>query len=347
VPAGFHFLEGLQGANAQGAFGNILREVVMQMRKVLGLLLVLVLLLVVAGTATISADRVPTRSSSNQAIVPAPFATGAPNVVFLPVVMRSAAAIVIDHTMTDITKIPDYWLAQAKALTFHYAHTSHGSQLMTGARWWEGRNSTYNIDIKEGGASSLPPDATALRIYDGNNPDTYITPDLYWDGDTGKNKTRSVASTGLFNYSMWSWCGQQSSNSTTTVQEYLDTMNQFEQEYPAMRFIYMSGHTDGTGPGGTLFRNNDMVRQYIRDHGKVLFDFADIETYDPAGGGPYYNNGDGYCEWCENWCSTHSGYCDNFDVMDDCAHTHKLFCKLKGGAFWWMMARLAGWNGVP
>lgn len=39
--------------------------------------------------------------------------------------------------------------------------------------------------------------------------------------------------------------------------------------------------------------------------------------------------------------------CANFDAMGDCAHTHQLLCKLKGGAFWWMMARLAGWDGQP
>ena len=43
--------------------------------------------------------------------------------------------------------------------------------------------------------------------------------------------------------------------------------------------------------------------------GKVLFDFADIESYDPAGN--YYPNGSDACEWCDDWCAAHPGDCAN------------------------------------
>ena len=44
-------------------------------------------------------------------------------------------------------KIPDYWLTEAKKLMVHYAHTSHGSQVLTGLEWLEDQNSKYNVDI--------------------------------------------------------------------------------------------------------------------------------------------------------------------------------------------------------
>ena len=258
----------------------------------------------------------------------------------------SAQSIVIDHTCTDLSKVPDYWLTQAKNLTLHYAHTSHGSQIISGIEKLQQIDAKYAVVIDYAGAN--PPTGLSggpgqLRIYDGNPPDTYIEPDDYWASAGGIARTQGVADTGLFDFSMWAWCGQQSDNSVATVQQYLDALNQFETQYPAMRFIYMTGHTDGTGPAGTLYRNNNLVRSYVTTNGKALFDFADIESYDPAGA--YYPNTDDSCPWCDDWCSAHPADC--VDLPADCAHSHPLNCKLKANAFWWMMARLAGWNGAP
>jgi hypothetical protein len=109
----------------------------------------------------------------------------------------------------------------------------------------------------------------------------------------------------------------------------------------------MTGHTDGSDTldePGSLKYNNELVRQYARDHNKIVFDFADIESWAPDGTYyPYMGNPEGACTWCDDWCSSHTADCLN--LTDYCAHTHPYNCKLKAKAFWYMMSRLAGWDG--
>ncbi|MDY6951132.1 MAG: PKD domain-containing protein [Thermodesulfobacteriota bacterium] len=261
----------------------------------------------------------------------------------------SLEGMIIDHTCTDLSKIPTYWLEQAKELTLHYAHTSHGSQVTSGITNLESLDSQYSVAIRQSATEGLPlvEDPPALRIYDGNPPETYIGPEDYWNGEAGKDQTRAVANTGHYDLSMWSWCGQVSSASESYINDYLDTMDDFESEYPGMRFIYMTGHLNGSGLSGNLHIRNEQIRNYCITNNKVLFDFADIERYNPDGNDFLDLGANDNCDysagnWADQWCAAHPGS----DLCDSCscAHSRSLNCNLKGRAFWWMMARLAGWN---
>ena len=89
--------------------------------------------------------------------------------------------------------------------------------------------------------------------------------------------------------------------------------------------------------GRHLYARNNQIRAYCNAHDKILFDFADIESYDPDGN--YYPDETDACAWCATWCEQHTCI-----PCDGCAHSHCFNCYQKGKAFWWMMARMVGWE---
>ena len=180
-----------------------------------------------------------------------------------------------------------------------------------------------------------PYDYEATMEYTEIGGDLGHTGDLAWEQTTRQYLEEEGND---FNMVMWSWCGGCSDNTTEGIQTYLDAMNQLEADYPNIVFVYMTGHTDGSGESGTLQASNNQIRNYCASNNKVLFDFGDIEMWDPAG--TYYPDTSDDCGWCDTWCGANT--CPS---CGSCAHSHCFNCYLKGQGFWWMMARLAGWSG--
>lgn len=244
-------------------------------------------------------------------------------------------AIIANHESINIKNIPDQYIESAKNLRMYYWHTSHGSQIISGLEMVYsvlGYKYAFN-------ASGVP----SFYVEDNAGTDLGHNGNLAW-----VNTTRSRLETGpLPDIVMWSWCGGCSDNTESGIQAYLSAMNQLEIDYPDVTFIYMTGHLDGTGIDGNLHMRNEQIRHYCIENNKILFDFADIESYDPSGNFFLDKGADDACNydsgnWAVEWCDEHPGECHD---CNHCAHSHCLNCWMKGKAFWWLLAKISGWDG--
>jgi hypothetical protein len=239
-----------------------------------------------------------------------------------------SAPIVVDHTTTDLSLVPALWLTRAREkVVWVYGSTSHGTQLWAGAEALAERL-PFSREWHAVPAQAEPP-RLRLAYDDGWSWD----PAAFYD--TAAALLAEVPEANAF---LWSWCGELS-DPATNVSGYLAAMERLAADYPGVTFVYMTGHTDG----GTavLASNNDLIRACAARRGAPLYDFADIESWDP--GGIYYPAADDSCVWCEAWCTTHPDQCAL--LPDECAHSHPFNCLQKARAFWWLSARLAGWAG--
>lgn len=250
--------------------------------------------------------------------------------------------IIIDHRCTAIGDTPLKWVNKAKNdLKVWYGHTSHGSQITSGMRAMNSGNFCFS--------STETPNKLLYQEVSG---DLGHNGDLKWYNNTRSHLNHS---NNIANVVMWSWCGGCSDNTEAGINRYLQAMTKLETEYPEVVFIYMTGHLNGSGIEGNLNIRNNQIRKYCSDNNKVLFDFADIESFDPDGAGflelfasdscDYDSSSDGNRDsnWCDEWVEHNPNH--GIALPDSSAHTRPLNGALKGRAFWWLLARLAGWNG--
>lgn len=256
---------------------------------------------------------------------------------------------VVNHNSIKLNQIPLKWIEKAKKnLHIAYGHTSHGSQIISGLLGLTEFKKAPYIYRK-----GLPEGSLDLRdnpfgaILDLGSPNNKA-----WAQETRKylEKNKNI------NVVMWSWCGQLSKASTGYVKTYLDLMQALEKQYPKVTFVYMTGHLDGTGEKKTLAKNNKQIREFCINNSKVLYDFADIESYNPDGvffGDKYANdacaydsNGDRKPDknWAKDWQNTHKLGEDWYQWT--AAHSQPVNANMKAYAAWWLMARIAGWDGI-
>jgi len=257
--------------------------------------------------------------------------------------------------LEDFTSIPSYWINRARTdLHIAYWHTSHGSQLVNGLdeldAFMGGAGTYLYNDGGSGGRIDIDETSNDLS---GNTAGFDDTTRTYLDNPSHSD----------VNVVMWSWCAPETN--PVNIDTYLISMNQLEMEYPGIQFVYMTGHLNGGGEEGDVNLCNELIRDYCRNDNKILYDFADIESYDPddnyfldrgADDACNYDSGNWAVEWqeahlttrMENTSDVAHSYI-NGGTWFECAPAHASSAHVMGNmkvyGSWYLFAVLAGWFG--
>jgi hypothetical protein len=328
-------------------------------------------------------------------------------------IVAQSTAIVADHTvmnMVRLDQIPSSYITAAKTnLHIAYGRTSHGNQIIEGMirlDAFKGSTGLYSVAIDGN------PDPGELDLYDnpwftgwidyGRDLGSSWTGGVLVDGDflgwlyttrkylgwnygSGDGTHIADYATGTPAYNgagchncnviIWAWCGQVSYCQNSDITAYLANMNQLELDYPMVKFVYMTGHTDATGLTGNLHLRNETIRAYCLANNKILYDFEDIESYDPDGN--YY--GDKHVSMAQNydydasgvteeiaerdmdwwpsiptggdanfaldWQAAHIVDVDYYESNIQYYHAQHVEHNMKAYAIWWLFARISGWGG--
>jgi hypothetical protein len=263
-----------------------------------------------------------------------------------PALAERTKPIIIDHTCRNASKIPESWINMVKSMILHHTGESHGRQVPHGMENLERQSPTFGQTQGENGVPIGP----GLRIARGQRSlsggwDSIIDPEQYWMGAAGKDWTRRTLDYHAGNgtpvqASLHTWCWHLRTWTESRVNDYLASMETLEAEYPDVTFIYMTDTADSTGETGyTRWLRNQQIRAYCRANNKVLFDFADLETWSADGTvqNTYYHSGSGrnIPYWHSDWRS---------DPIYYDGHINEAACTMKAKAMWWLLARVAGWD---
>lgn len=286
---------------------------------------------------------------------------------------------IADHTVAKedvLRSIPSEFIDRArKELVVAYQHTSHGTHVSYGIfglpDYKDGDEVIFAIANDNPQEGELDFRDYAMESYAAPGDDA---------SDLSRDETAFIQATRNYlddpdnseaNVVMWSWCdiadhnvsGNYIPGMQTLIDEYGEGGSKIGsgsgQRENSVTFIFMTGHAnynDNVGEGKAK-NQADLILDYCRENSFYCLDYYGIDTHDMVGNywedagddGNSPSGGNFYMEYQDS-NSVGDGYYENKSspggsVTFGAHNTQHITANRKAYAMWWILARIAGWNG--
>ncbi len=296
-----------------------------------------------------------------------------------PEIIPGTVAVIADQNIAlepVLRSIPDAYINAARNdLHIAYQHTSHGTHVSRGMfglpDFQAGDDTKFAISNNNPQPDKLDFRDYALASYAAPDDDA---------SDLSRNETAFIQATRNYlddpdnseiNVVMWSWCNIAGHD---VESNYLPGMQTLINEYstggskigdgPGQRensvsFIFMTGHAnkgDNVGDGKPKDQA-DLITNYCQENKFYCLDYYGIDTHcmegnyweDAGDDGNSSTRGDFYAEW-QNSHSLGADYFENKtspggSVTYGAHNSQHITANRKAFAMWYILARIAGWDG--
>lgn len=282
---------------------------------------------------------------------------------------------IADHTIAHesvLRKIPKEYIDKArKTLHISYQHTSHGTHVSFGLYglqdFKKGDSELFGITLNE-----YPAVTNKLDFIDYQMSKYGGSTDLSSDETGFESCTRAFLDDPKaehVNVIMWSWC---SITNHDVANNYLPGMQRLIDEFGVggtkvksgkrkvpVTFIFMTGHAEANGNVGKGKPKDqaDLIIAFCNKNKQYCLDYYNIDTHDMDGNywedagddGNSKKGGNFYADWQkskqkgEHWFENKNK--PGGQVTYGSHTTQHITSNRKAYAMWWILARIAGWNG--
>jgi hypothetical protein len=263
-------------------------------------------------------------------------------------------SIIADHTIVaDYANIPQGYIDEVKKMFLSYAGESHSEGIRIGLNALETSEAKYAVSTIESGTpeayttSNLRCNRTTWGdlnvatgwVHDCGEEDWYTSAPAIAQVKTGISYCNSHSLTmSAFGFG-WCWDPAET-DMTTYLSATLDYINYCTTNSIATKVFFTTGPVDDVNASGeTGYLKSlayEAIRSYVAlDGTRILFDYADILCYND-------NGTTNSATW-----SGHTYPIITTTNLGDAtqAHIGSAGCLRLAKAIWWMLARIAGWDG--